>query len=97
MYSTRWHYNGCNRIFACNFHILNITFAKLVSICSLDRAGFSDIGHFNLTICFLKIYPWKMHQFSQIFHFKLFSEHHFYIVEYTLVASCNDKIVNPYK
>ena len=52
MYSTRWRYNGCHSGFACNFHILNNTFANLISICSLNRAGFSDIGHAHFCCTF---------------------------------------------
>ena len=52
MYSTRWRYNGCNRVFACNFHILNNTFTNLISICSLNRAGFSDIEHAHFCCTF---------------------------------------------
>ena len=52
MYSIKWRYNGCNRVFACNFHILNNTFTNLISICSLNRAGFSDIGHAHFCCTF---------------------------------------------
>ena len=46
-------------VFACNFHILNNTFAKLISICSLDRAGFSDIRHAHFC-CTLRSLKWQI-------------------------------------
>ena len=52
MYSTRWSYNRCNLVFACNVHILNNTFANFISICSLNRARFSDIGHTHFCCTF---------------------------------------------
>ena len=52
MYTTRWCYNGCNCVFACNLHILKNTFANLISICSLNNVGFSDIGHAHFCCTF---------------------------------------------
>ena len=69
---TRWRYNECNRVFACNFHILNNTFAKLISIFSLNRAGFSDIehAHFCCTFHLLKHHICKNYFFKLLLQFK---------------------------
>ena len=48
MYSTRWRYNGCNCIFACNFHVLNNTFANRISMCSLTRTGLVWYGWYDV-------------------------------------------------
>ena len=48
MYSTKWHYNGCNRVFAYNSHILNnhLCELKFTTIC---------VGHFN---CSMPLLTW---------------------------------------
>ena len=72
LYSTRWCYNGCNRVFACNFHILNNTIANLISICSLNRPGFSDIGHAHFCCKFhsLNRHICKTYFFKLLLQFK---------------------------
>ena len=71
MYSSRWCYNRYNCVFACNFHILNNTFANLISICSLNIAGFSDIGHAHFCCTFrsLNRHICKTYFFKLLLHF----------------------------
>ena len=72
MHSTRWRYNGSNHVFACNFHILNNAFANLISICSLNRAGFSDTEHTHLCCTFhlLNRHICKTYFFELLLQFK---------------------------
>ena len=73
-FGANWNIGGA--IFAYNVHILNNTFANLISICSLNRAGFSDIGHTHFCCTFrsLKRHICKTY-FFELLLWNLFNLH----------------------
>ena len=73
VYSTRWRYNGCKRVFAYNFNILNHIFINFISTCSVNCHACVELGHahFHCIHLFISHYTCKTYFSKLLLGFKL--------------------------